>query len=104
MTHAAWVLDHAETAPAALLDRVTALLSARLDWAALPTADALLRAGEALIGEVVRHPEEVSRGAALDLLAADACVTWAFEAAASEPWTIVGRASDTMQRIADVGA
>jgi hypothetical protein len=45
----------------------------------------------------------MSRAQALDLLAADALLTYAFEAAADEPQSLVARADDAMLRIAEVG-
>jgi hypothetical protein len=45
----------------------------------------------------------LQRGAdQLDLLAADACVTWAFEAASDAPTSLGARAEAAMQRIAEV--
>jgi len=46
----------------------------------------------------------VARANALDLLAADACVTWAFEAAADEPVSIAGRAELATMGIAAIAA
>jgi hypothetical protein len=68
--------------------------------ASVPMAEALLRAGERLLAEVIAPRSGDARAAALDLLAADACVTWAFEAGADEPGTLAARAEDAMQRIA----
>ncbi|GAC1478551.1 MAG: hypothetical protein NVS1B4_22400 [Gemmatimonadaceae bacterium] len=43
------------------------------------------------------------RASALDLLVADALMTYAFEAAADDPSTIERRAHDAMRRIAQLG-
>ena len=69
--------------------------------AALPVADALLKASETLLASVLAGQGE-GREVALDLLAADACVTWAFEAAAGEPETLSALAEGAMQRVAEV--
>jgi hypothetical protein len=65
-------------------------------------AEALTQAGETLLRAVLDRPPEQAREGALDLLAADACVTWAFEAAADDPSTLPARAQEAMQRIAEV--
>jgi hypothetical protein len=53
---------------------------------------------------VIAPREGDARAAALDLLAADACVTWALEAAADEPGTLAQRAEDAMRRITQLAA
>lgn len=102
MSHAQWVRTHAGEAPPALLARVEAILAANPAWSGLPTAEALLRAGESLLVAVLGTGEGEGREVALDLLAADACVTWAFEAAADEPGTLPARAAAAMERITEV--
>lgn len=96
-----FVARHAGTAPPALIARVQAVLAADDDAAALPAAEALLRAGEALL-KAVLDDSEAGRAVALDLLAADTCVTWAFEAAADEPGSLPARAEAAMARIAEL--
>ena len=104
MSHASWVGAAGSESPAALVARVVEVLAAHPDWEGLPTAEALLKAGEELLGSVLGHREGEGREVALDLLAADACVTWAFEAAADEPDSLGARASATMERLAAVVA
>lgn len=101
MTHAAWVRSHSADAPVALLSRVEAVLGADPVSASLPVADALLKASETLLASVLAGEGE-GREVALDLLAADACVTWAFEAAAADPMSLSARAERAMQRVAEV--
>lgn len=61
-------------------------------------ADALLDAATRLLDEVLADRDRGSaRAVALDLLAADACVTWAFEA---EPTAVEARAEAAMARLA----
>jgi len=85
-----------------LVNRVLEVLTAHPDWSVAPTAEALLGAGEQLLASVLAEANGDGRGVALDLLAADACVTWAFEAAADAPSTLGARAEAAMQRIAEV--
>jgi hypothetical protein len=100
-TPAAWVAAHVADAPPALIARVQAVLAADEGLSTLPVAEALLRAGEALLGAVLKDGE-AGRAVALDLLAADTCVTWAFEAAAYQPGTLPERAELAMARIAEL--
>jgi hypothetical protein len=64
--------------------------------------DRLIESGVDLVATVAAA-EPMSRAQALDLLAADALLTYAFEAAADEPQSLVARADDAMLRIAEVG-
>jgi len=97
-----WIRAHAGDSPEPLLRRVEEVLSSAAVPASSPLADALLRAGEILLDAVLAEGTGEGRAVALDLLAADACVTWAFEAAADEPGTLPARAEAAMQRIAEV--
>lgn len=101
MSHAAWVAARGAGAPPALIARVQAVLAADEGGVALPVAEALLRAGETLLSSVLDQAE-AGRAVALDLLAADTCVTWAFEAEADTPGTLPDRAATAMQRIAEL--
>lgn len=97
MTLARW-LEHREPAPPpALAERLQSLL-APYDDADDPT-EAMLAAAECLI-ERLLHDRTASRVAALDLLAVDALVTYAFELASDEPEGLERRADDAMHRIA----
>lgn len=99
----AFVAQRAGTAPPALIARVQAVLAADESLSGLPVAEALLRAGETLLAAVLKDGE-AGRAVALDLLAADTCVTWAFEAAADAPGSLAERAELAMQRIAELSA
>ncbi len=101
MSHAAWVAERGAGAPEALIARVQAVLAADEGSAALPAAEALLRAGERLLATVLEDTE-AGRAVALDLLAADTCVTWAFEAEAEQPGSLPARAEAAMDRIAEL--
>lgn len=87
-------------APPALAARVTdALHRHRPDAdAARPTPEDCLAAGEALLAEVL-DGDGRDRGTALDLLAADALVTRAYELAAAEPQRLEELAREGMRRM-----
>jgi hypothetical protein len=86
-SHAGWVAAASREAPTELAARVTQVLAMHPEWDALPVSEALTRAGESLLHGVLArsgtHAQARDRANALDLLAADACVTWALEAAAA---------------------
>lgn len=86
-------------APPALAQRVRAALGG--DRAPGDDCGRCLDAGEALLGALLRDGCS-ARNSAVDLLAADALVTYAFEAAADDPHTIATRAARAMVRIAAV--
>lgn len=98
-----FVALQAGAVPVALFERVQAVLASDNAFASLPAAEGLLKAGEALL-EVVLKDGQAGRAVALDLLAADSCVTWAFEAATDAPETLLARAEQAMQRIAELSA
>ena len=100
-SHVAWISSRQPEAPERLVARVSEVLSANRVWEALPLVEALLCAGEALLRVAINGKSDVARDSALDLLAADACITWAFEAAADEPASIAARARVAMRRIAE---
>jgi hypothetical protein len=62
-------------------------------------AAALISAGEVAMAAVLRGGC-LTRDSALDLLAVDALVTYAFEAAADEPEALETLSSDALRRIA----
>lgn len=103
MTTAAgsWVAAHAEQPPAALRARLDGVLGSDSVGADDAVATALLQAGQALLASILRSGS-TQRDAALDLLTADALVTYAFEAAADDPASLDGRAADAMRAIAAV--
>lgn len=72
-----WLASRRPTAPLALVEPMTR----RLEPSATTLPDHLAAAGKALLDGVLSHPEG-GRDLALDLLAADALVTYAFEAQA----------------------
>ena len=102
MSHGKWVASRTPPAPERLLGRVREVLAAHPRWERLPVADALIAAAEEMLTVVNAERKGGARDAARDLLAADACVTWAFEAAADDPGTLGARAEDAMRRLTAV--
>ncbi len=99
----AWLDARPVPPPALLASRVReALLDAPAAVGAAP-AEALLVAGEALLARLL-NAGRTSREGALDLLTADALVTYAFEAAAEDGTPIGERARRAMVRIAALAA
>ena len=95
----AWIAERREDAPARLVAHVEAVLGHHPEWAGLARPEAFAAAGESLLGRALAAGPDDARSGALDLLAADACVTWAFEAAAEEPATLAPRAEAAMRQI-----
>ncbi len=92
-----WIAERAEQPPTRLRARLDEVTGAQPDGIA--PADALARAGHDLLASQLAAGA-TARDAALDLLTADALVTYAFEAAADEPATLDARAAATMRAIA----
>ena len=100
MTTAEWIAAARPEAPERLLARVCEVLDAHPQWEKAPVAEALVEAADALLRTVLNESEGAPRDRALDLLAADACVTWAFEAAADAPASLGAHAAAAMERLA----
>jgi hypothetical protein len=100
VTAEGWLLAREPAPPASLAERLQ-LVIAELDAAEreAPAAEVYVRAGERLLAQLLREGC-ASRGSALDLLTADALVTYAFEAASLEPALLERRAQQAMTRIA----
>ena len=96
-----WLDSRVEEAPAALKARIGVLVDAHPEWEQLPVPEALIAASDLLMAGVLASPEK-DRRTALDLLAADACVTYAFEAAAETPARLVGLAETSMLHMAQM--
>ena len=75
------------------------MLGARLDDRAPDAYDAVLSTAESLLSELLAL-DCAMRDRALDLLAVDALVTYAFEAAAEQPDSLALRATTAMASIA----
>ena len=103
MTIAAWLDARRPVPPAALRACIDAALGDALHGEAIDAGEECLRAGERLAGSLLRR-NATTRESALDLLAADALVTYAFEAASERPSELATRATDAMVRIAALDA
>jgi hypothetical protein len=97
-----WLAGREPAPPDALRDRIQAALSAAGTNGRADIAERCMAAGEALLADVLRDGC-TARGAALDLLTADALVTYAFEAAAESPADVEAIAAAAMERIARIG-
>ena len=103
MTVGQWLARRTPRPPAALVRRVEDALGDSLALDAHVAADACLRSAELLVSALLRS-NSTTRESALDLLTADALVTYAFEAAAESPVDLAPRAAQAMRRIAALGA
>lgn len=102
MILAAWLDARRPEPPAALRARIDAALGRDLHGNTDDLAETLLDAGERLVRSLLDE-NATSRGSAIDLLAADALVTYAFEAASERPADLAQRAATAMARIAALG-
>ena len=98
-TVGSWLATLTPTPPAALRARLHELLVPYLDQPASHVPDACLEAGEHLLRKLLASGS-TSRGTALELLAVDSLVTYAFQATASVPEQLESRAARAMERIA----
>ena len=98
-TVGSWLATLTPTPPAALRARLSELLSPYLAQPISQVPDACLEAGEHLLRELLVSGS-TSRGSALDLLAVDSLVTYAFQATAAVPEQLEWRAAQAMERIA----
>jgi len=103
VTLAGWLDARRPTPPPALRARIDAALGDALQADADTAVDACLSAGERVVEALLRD-NATSRESAVDLLAADALVTYAFEAASERPSELVARGADAMRRIASLDA
>ena len=99
MTVGEWLAARTPAAPSALRARLEAQLGDALSEDAREASSRFLDAGERLVATLLASGS-TSRDSALDLLAADALVTYAFEAASEAPAGLATRASEAMVRIA----
>ena len=102
MTVGEWLRSRSPQPPAALSARLNTVLAESLEESCDSVPDVFLEAGERLVAELLRS-DSTSRNSALDLLTADALLTYAFEAAGSDVSTIDARAAAALTRIAALG-
>jgi uncharacterized membrane protein len=99
MTLSAWLDARRPAPPVRLRARIDAALGRALEGDASSAAAACLSAGEQITRALLRE-NATSRESALDLLAADALVTYAFEAASERPGELAVQCRAAMARIA----
>lgn len=103
MTVSDWLDGRTPAPPPVLRARLREALGNAATAGDAHVADVCLAAAERLVGGLLAG-DCTSRDCALDLLTADALVTYAFEAAEQSPRDLVPRAAAAMRRIAALGA
>lgn len=103
MTVGGWLDTRQPAPPAALGAELRRALGPALSADASTVRDASLAAAERLVADAVAAGCR-SRAQAIVLLAADALVTYAFEAAADEPEALGERAAAAVRRFASLAA
>jgi hypothetical protein len=95
----AWLESRRPPAPPALARRLRAAIEEGRRPGDGDVADRCLEAGERVLASLLGR-DCATRDAAIDLLAADALITYAFEAASDEPASLEPRARRAMARLA----
>ena len=98
-----WLGDRTPVPPVLLAERMRQALGEALGAPAAETHEQCLAAAERLVRDLSDARLE-ERAAALDLLAADALITYALEAAADDPSTLDRRADEAMRRLSLLGS
>ena len=98
MTIGHWLSSGTPPPPAALSDRLEQLLAPALSRPADEMTEVCLETMERIVADLLSEGR-AGRDRALDLLAADALVTYAFEAASERPELLPERAGAAMRRI-----
>lgn len=101
-TVADWLDSRSAEVPPRLAAAVRDALGPELAAEARLAPEHCLAAAERIVAALLQR-EDAGRDTALALLAADALVTYAFEAAAEEPESLVARAEAAMQTLATLG-
>jgi hypothetical protein len=103
MTIGEWLATRSPAPPPQLMHRIHDALGAAADDDARFAADRCVDAAERVVAQLLRNGR-TGRESAADLLAADALVTYGFEAAAADTDSLVDRAQSAMVRLAQLGA
>lgn len=98
-----WIARLEPAPPVALHHRLRDLVAPSAHRPVAEVPEACLEAGEMLLDALLTSGS-TSRATALDLLAVDALVTYAFQAAADDPNRLEERAARAMSRIASLPA
>jgi hypothetical protein len=99
MSLARWLDERRPAVPPRLARRVDEALAHRRETRFAETNEVCVDAADTLLRDLLIRPS-AGRDVALDLLAVDALVTYAFEAAASDPKTLRQRAAAAASRFA----
>lgn len=99
MTLGTWLREREPTPPVRLARRIDDALGGRRNADATDASALCIDAADCLLRELLAR-DRAGRESALDLLAVDALVTYALEAAAGDPDTFASRAHDAMHRLA----
>jgi hypothetical protein len=94
-----WIATVEPRPPKALATRLEGLLAPFAEQSVQRVPEACLEAGERLLDDLLASGS-TSRATALDLLAVDALVSYAFQAASDDPGALDARAARAMARIA----
>jgi uncharacterized membrane protein len=98
VTVGGWLNARAAAPPSRLAARIELAVRDQVPRSATDATESLLDACESLLRDVVARAA-AGRESALDLLAADALATYAFEAAADVPASLEEHAREAMRRI-----
>jgi len=98
-----WLATRDLQPPAALRERLQRALGTTADTPLDEAPERLLDAAEGIVASLIAG-NATTRESALDLLVADALVTYAFEAGADDVGRLVERAERATERIARLGA
>jgi hypothetical protein len=94
-----WLSERTPSPPDRLRARIDDALGDAAHHAAAAATNVNVAAAESLLRDLLTRPS-AGRESALDLLTVDALVTYAFEAASTDPSSLVARADDAMRRLA----
>ena len=103
MTIGEWLATRRPEPPPQLMRRVRDALGGSAADDARLAVDRCVEAAERVVAQLLREGR-TGRESAADLLAADALVTYAFEAAGDDASRLVDRAQSAMVRLARLGA
>jgi hypothetical protein len=103
MTVGEWLATRTPRPPPQPIGRVVDALGPFADEDARRAPERCIEAAERVVARLL-HEGRTGRDSAVDLLAADALVTYAFEAAAADPERLTGAAWDAMLRLSGLGA
>ena len=101
MDSKAWLRSRRPVPPERLIARMEAALS---DVAAKSLSDDLIAAATRILRDVAHGEGANDRAAALDLLAADALITYAIEAAAENPTTFAAQTDAMISSVAEIAS